>query len=188
MAEKRTITAYLAEDPRLVRTNDGQAFAAFKVLENKRYKDPDTNEWKDAKATAYDVTVDNAKLRDNVLASLEKGQRVTVQGKYVPKPWTDKHGQNRIDHKLYATDVAASYMHEPQGRGGIAAGREQNIGADHGADVQVQSNMPGWGQNPAAVQAPGFTSQGVGMTPNQVAPPMPTHAPNAPGADPGLGR
>ena len=96
MAEKRTIKAYVAADPERITTPEGKQFAAFPVVENKRYKDPETQEWKDAKATRYDVTVDQPKLRDNVLASLEKGQRVTVEGNYVAKPYSDSNGNQRI--------------------------------------------------------------------------------------------
>lgn len=74
MADKRKITGYLAADPRRVEHN-GTQFAAFEVLENKRYFDGDEQVWKDAKPTKYEVTVDQEGLRENLLASLESQQQ-----------------------------------------------------------------------------------------------------------------
>ncbi|SMX91322.1 Single-strand binding protein family protein [Brevibacterium iodinum ATCC 49514] len=185
MAEKRTISGNVAADPELRSAPDGTQFAAFPVMENKRYRDPETNEWKDAKATRYEVTVDNAKLRDNIMASLEKGQRVAVNGNYVPKPFVDKKtGEQRVGHKLYAHDVAASYMHEPQGRGRIAPGRDvqpevnQNVS---GPGVE-QGGAPAWGTapDPYPQHSQRFADRGqpVHQQQQSYAPPSPDQTPD----------
>lgn len=186
MAEKRTIKAYVADDPKLINTPEGKSFAAFPVVENKRYRDPDTQEWKDAKATRYEVTVDQPKLRDNVLASLQKGQRVSVEGNYVPKPFTDNEGNQRVGHKIYARDISASYMHEPQGRGGIAPGREHvDMGQGVNGPAVDEPTAGAWGQNPDPYpqQSQQFAERGQPVHQQYTPPPPPNHAP-----DPGLGR
>lgn len=187
MAEKRTIKAYVAADPERITTPEGKQFAAFPVVENKRYKDPETQEWKDAKATRYDVTVDQPKLRDNVLASLEKGQRVTVEGNYVAKPYIDSNGNQRIGHKIFGHDVSASYMHESQGRGGVAVGRDtqpdvnQNV---NGPETEYENSLA-WGQNPDPYpqHSQQFADRGQPVHQQYTPPPPPDHAPDA-----GLGR
>lgn len=187
MAEKRNVKAYVADNPQLIHTKDGKEFAAFPVIENKRYKDPETQEWKDAKATRYEVTVDQPGLRDNVLASLEKGQRVSVEGNYVPKPYIDGQGQQRVGHKIFAHDVSASYMHESQGRGSVAVGREQQqeVGLGQQDPGISPEASPGWGQNPDAYpdHSQRFADRSQPVHQQYTPPPPPGHAPDA-----GLGR
>lgn len=183
MAEKRTVKAYVADDPKLITTPEGKQFAAFPVVENKRYKDPETQEWKDAKATRYEVTVDQPKLRDNVVASLEKGQRVSVEGNYVPKPYVDGWGDQRVGHKIYAHDISASYMHESQGRGGVALGREEGVGYDHvpeGQDMARAAAGHGWGQNPDPYpqHSQEFADRGQPVHQQYAPPPPPNQAPD----------
>lgn len=188
MAEKRTIKAYVAADPELITTPEGKEFVAFPAVENKRYKDPDTHEWKDAKATKYEVTVDQPKLRANLLVSLEKGQRVSVEGNYVPKPYIDKNtGEQRVGHKIYAHDVSASYMHESQGRGGVAVGRdtEQEVSQSVTGPSASPENSLAWGQNPDPYpqHSQQFADRGQPVHQQYSPPPPPDHAPDA-----GLGR
>lgn len=79
--EKKTISGNTTGDPEVKTLNDGRQIVAFTVAENKRFLDPDTQEWKDAKATFYDVAIEREHLAKHVLASVEKGQRVKVEGK-----------------------------------------------------------------------------------------------------------
>lgn len=187
MAEKRTITAYVAADPELITPRDGKEFAAFPVVENKRYKDPETQEWKDAKSTRYEVTVDHPKLRANLLVSLEKGQRVKVEGNYVPKPYVDGKGNQRVGHKIFAHDVSASYMHEPQGRGGVAPDRTEELGTENAISAEQGLEMQAgtWGQNPDPYpeHSQQFAARGQSVHQQYTPPPPPDHAPDA-----GLGR
>ncbi|SMY04400.1 Single-strand binding protein family protein [Brevibacterium sp. 239c] len=185
MAEKRTVKAYVADDPKLINSPEGKSFVAFPVVDNKRYKDPDTQEWKDAKATRYEVTVDQPKLRDNVLASLEKGQRVSVEGNYVPKPYIDGQGNQRVGHKIYAHDVSASYMHESQGRGGVAVGRDIQQDVTQSVSGPEAESSLAWGQNPDPYpeHSQQFADRGQAVHQQYSPPPPPDHAPDA-----GLGR
>ena len=183
MAEKRKITGYLAEDPRLVQLDNGKEFAAFVMMENKRYFDGDEQVWKDAKPTRYEVSVDQEGLRDNVLASLESGQRVTVEGNYKPKPFTDGEGNQRVSNKVYAKDVSASFMHNPLGRGGVIPGRQEELDAQRRApDSQGLKEMAAgtWGQNPDPYpqHSQQFADRGQPVHQQYETPPPPAAAPN----------
>lgn len=182
MADKRKITGYLAADPRRVEHN-GTQFAAFEVLENKRYFDGDEQVWKDAKPTKYEVTVDQEGLRENLLASLESGQRVTVEGNYKPKPYVDGEGNQRVSNKIFAKDVSASYMHNSLGRGGVAPEREQDLSAGpalSGQELGREAAGPGWGENPDPypVHSQEFAGRGQPVSQQYTAPPPPNQAPD----------
>lgn len=182
VADKRKITGYLAADPRRVEHN-GTQFAAFEVLENKRYFDGDEQVWKDAKPTKYEVTVDQEGLRENLLASLESGQRVTVEGNYKPKPYVDGEGNQRVSNKIFAKDVSASFMHNSLGRGGVAPGREEGVGYDHAPEAQDMARAAaghGWGENPDPYpqHSQQFADRGQPIQQQYTAPPPPNQAPD----------
>lgn len=182
MAEKRKITGYLAEDPRLVELEDGKRFAAFVMMENKRYFDGDEQAWKDAKPSRYEVTVDQEGLRDNLMASLESGQRVTVDGNYKPKAFTDNEGNQRVSNKLYAKDVSASFMHNSLGKGGVAPGREEEMKPQRAmpAEELGQRAAGTWGQapDPYPQHTQQFANRGQAVHQQYTAPPSPSVAPD----------
>lgn len=120
MAENRNITGYVAQDPKKVTTAQGRDLAVLRVLENNRAYDREAGEWKDLEPTGYDVAVGRDGLRENVLSSVQKGQRVTVEGRYEPKAYMDREGNPQVGHRIYANDVSASMMHDTQTRGPAA--------------------------------------------------------------------
>src|SRR5690625_7609276 len=86
MGEK-TLTGYLANDPREVTIREGKAMTALRVVENQRVVDREQQKWVDGVAVGYDVAVLQVRLRDNALAGLAKGDGVTLRGNYEDSPY-----------------------------------------------------------------------------------------------------
>ena len=108
MAHDHSVTGYVSNDPKRIQTKDGRDLAVFSIAENKRFYDRDAGQWADAKPTYYDVAVERESLRENVLAGLQKGQRVNVEGKYSPRAYIDREGAAQVGHQMWAEDVSAS--------------------------------------------------------------------------------
>ncbi|WP_221243331.1 single-stranded DNA-binding protein [Micrococcus sp. TA1] len=110
---KKTVQGNLTGDPRKVRTKAGQELVVMTVAENGRRFNEDSRAWEDTEAKFYDVAVDRAQLRENVLASLRKGDRVTVTGDYRVGAYATSTGQPGLNHRIWAEDVAASMQFNP---------------------------------------------------------------------------
>lgn len=157
---RTTVTGNLAADPKQIETKDGREFAAFRLVENKRFFDRESQEWKDGRSVGYDVVVEQEQLRANVLASLKSGQRVVVSGNQTDYAYMSKSGEPQVGYRLRATDVAPSLMFNTQQAGPAAggpdraaaanwgapdAGREQQWNAVAPVDVPQNDNAgPGW--------------------------------------------
>ncbi|HRO95036.1 single-stranded DNA-binding protein [Citricoccus sp.] len=110
---KKTVQGNLTGDPRPVRTKAGQELVVMTVAENNRRFNEDSRTWEDAEATFYDVAVERAQLRENVLSCLHKGDRVTVTGDHRVEPYATSTGKPGLNHRLWAEDVAASMQFNP---------------------------------------------------------------------------
>ncbi len=84
------------------------------VAENGRRFNEDSRAWEDTEAKFYDVAVERAQLRENVAASLHKGDRVTVTGDYRVGAYATSTGKPGLNHRLWADDVAASMQFNPE--------------------------------------------------------------------------
>ncbi|MBF0808501.1 hypothetical protein E4U03_07750 [Rothia nasimurium] len=107
------VTGNLVADPRVIEREDGSYLVVLAVAENRRTFDNDTQQWVEADPVYYNVGLDSrdrslGNLPSNVSASLHKGDMVTVQGNYQASPYQDKNGNLGINHRIWATDVAAS--------------------------------------------------------------------------------
>lgn len=154
---KRQITGYVAHDPKTITTDAGRELAVFRVAENHRAFDQETGAWRDAGTSWYNVAVGKERLRENVMASVTKGQRVTIDGNYEASAFIDSNGEARVDHRMWADDVAASMMHEPQQRM-PAEWTPDGPGTERSWDVEA--DMSATGAPPRPAQAP-QTEHGV---------------------------
>lgn len=108
------ITGNLAADPEKVRHPSGnpqEFLAVFAVAENRGYTDRQTGEWVDRAPLYYSVAVDSedGHMAQNILDSLHKGDRVTVEGRYSVEPYLNKNtGEPGLNHKVWARDVSPS--------------------------------------------------------------------------------
>lgn len=104
---KHTATGNLVEDP-VSRDVKGNKLVTFRLADTPRVFDRAANEWKDGETVFYDVAVKNARFGENIMASLSRGNRVTVAGNYEPVPYVAKDGSPGLNHRLWADDVSAS--------------------------------------------------------------------------------
>lgn len=104
---KHTATGNLVDDPVQRAVTSGK-LTTFRLADTPRVFDRTANEWKDGETVYYDVAVKNARFGENVMASLAKGNRVTVAGNYEPVPYVAKDGSPGLNHRIWADDVSAS--------------------------------------------------------------------------------
>lgn len=104
---KHTATGNLVDDP-VQRAVASGKLTTFRLADTPRVFDRSASEWKDGETVFYDVAVKNARFGDNVMASLAKGNRVTVAGNYEPVPYVAKDGSPGLNHRIWADDVSAS--------------------------------------------------------------------------------
>lgn len=134
---KHTATGNLVEDPVQREVASGK-LTTFRLADTPRFFDREANDWKDGETVFYDVAVKNARFGENVMASLSKGNRVTVAGNYEPVPFVATDGTAGLNHRIWADDVSASLEFaqvrvEPN-RPQAAASRAQSV---QGPDVDV---------------------------------------------------
>lgn len=99
-------TGRLASDPEIRITNSGHPIANFRVAVNRRIKDAETGEWRDAPATWWDVSAAR-ELAANIEASLHSGDPVMVTGSVITDEWVDAKTQERRERKKVRADRVA---------------------------------------------------------------------------------
>lgn len=90
-----TVCGNVATTPRYLQTDEGLSITSFRIASTARKFDRGTQRWVDGETTFLTVTCFRG-LADNVAVSLDKGQRVIVNGKLRVKPWArdGKSGTN----------------------------------------------------------------------------------------------
>ncbi|XKH54414.1 single-stranded DNA-binding protein [Citricoccus nitrophenolicus] len=172
---KKTVQGNLTGDPRKVQTKAGQELVVMVVAENGRRFNEESRAWEDTEAKFYDVAMDRPQLGENVLASLHKGDRVTVTGDYRVGAYSTSTGQPGLSHRIWADDVAASMQFNPvavlpRDRTTGVTGAEQEPGRDvgHSVDQGVQPSevtqeaFAAWAAQQPAIVA--HAQQGAGVS------------------------
>lgn len=157
---KSAVKGRVVNEPEEIETGNGP-LVTFRLAENKRFFDRDAQQWRDAAATYYDVGISKEQLRSNVLASVEKGQQVTVEGNHQVKSFATRDGETGIGHRLYATDVSPSLEWDSlQRQPGVSS-------VDTAADASVDTqHSPQRHAGEEFVNAAAFS----GQTPHQTQP------------------
>lgn len=95
MPDTITITGVVGTIPKHIRTTTDLDITSFRVASTQRRFDRRTQSWIDGETNWYTVTAFRS-LAVNVVASLEKGQRVLVTGRLRMTPWQkeDRSGTN----------------------------------------------------------------------------------------------
>ncbi len=101
-----TIVGNLTRDPELRYTPSGAPNATFGVAVNRRWRDQQTNDWKE-QVSFFDV-VCWRDLADNACESLTKGARVIVTGRLDQRSWDDAEGNRRSKVEIVADEVGPS--------------------------------------------------------------------------------
>lgn len=95
----------LVDKPELRFTPTGQAVARFRIGHTPRYRDSQTNEWKDGDSIFLTCNVwrDQA---ENAAASLKKGMRVNVTGRLKQRSYEVKEGERAGEKRtVYEIEV-----------------------------------------------------------------------------------
>lgn len=131
------VTGNLVENPRQVMRSNGEPMVVLQVAENHRRLDRESNQWVDAGATYYDVAIIKEGLGQNVLASMQQGNRVTVEGSYQSVPFVTSAGEAGLNHKIVADDISASMMFNQVRMGPSIAEVQQSAAAVSQANAQA---------------------------------------------------
>lgn len=99
------LTGWVAKDPEMRVTNRDQTpVCTVRVGTASRWLDRSTGEWKEGPASYFDVVCWRS-LAVNASASLRKGHRVTVNGTFRTKNWTDRDNNTRTEVEITATSI-----------------------------------------------------------------------------------
>lgn len=88
-----TMTGLVGTDPESFTTKSTEG-CSFRLGSTRRYRDRRTGEWKDTPTVWVTVRAFRSLAR-NILASLGKGDPVTVTGRLVMDSWKNDEGKNR---------------------------------------------------------------------------------------------
>ncbi|MFN0243812.1 MAG: single-stranded DNA-binding protein [Planctomycetota bacterium] len=141
----------LTRDPELRKTTSGMAICKFGLAVNRRFKDSQTNEWKE-EPTFVDVTIFDK--RGEAFARYHtKGKPAFIEGTLRLDTWEDKNGGGKRS-KLYV--VADTWEFVGGGRGesqGGAPGMSDGGMGERGAP-QLDGGGGGGGEHFAADDTP----------------------------------
>lgn len=100
-----TIKGNLTRDPELRFTQGGTAMCNLGVAVNRRYQQ--NGEWVDAPTQFFNITV-WGQYGENVAASVNKGDRVLVEGRLEFREYESKEGHTVKTHDIIADEVCVS--------------------------------------------------------------------------------
>jgi len=102
-----TVVGNLTDDPELRFTPSGAAVANFTVASTPRTFDKQTNEWKDGDSLFLRCAVWR-QAAENVAESLQRGNRVVVQGRLKQRSYETKEGEKRTVYEMDVEEVGPS--------------------------------------------------------------------------------
>ncbi|MBM3737075.1 MAG: single-stranded DNA-binding protein [Acidobacteria bacterium] len=123
---KVILLGHLGKDADTRFTTAGTAVTNFSLATSRRFKDPQTGEWKD-ETDWHNVVIWKA---ENVSNYLTKGRQVYVEGRLRTRSYDDKDGNKR-----YVTEVVADELILVGGRG-EGGGSEAGEGGGYGGGYE----------------------------------------------------
>ncbi|OUZ12215.1 single-stranded DNA-binding protein [Aeromicrobium sp. PE09-221] len=172
-----TVIGNLTDDPELKFTPSGAAVANFTVASTPRTFDRQTNEWRDGEALFIRCAAWR-QMAENVAGSLQKGQRVIVQGALRVRNYERQDGSRGTSVEMNVDEVgpslrfATAQVQRTQrsdnagGFGGGGGGGQQGDGFGGGApqgggqpnpwasQPPQQGGADAWGGGPATDEPP----------------------------------
>lgn len=134
-------TGVLTAAPELRFTQSGAAVASFTVVCQPRRLNRETQQWEDGDATFLRCSVWR-QLAENIAESLEKGDRVMVQGVLKQRSYDTNEGEKRTVMEVTADEVGPSLKWKPASIDRVR--REQ--GGQQGHPAQPQDDP--WASSP----------------------------------------
>ncbi len=99
-----TLSGNLTSAPKSGATRAGDTWARIRVASTSRMFDRSDNQWRDG-ATVFMDVICWRRLADNVVLSLEKGDRVVVVGKLRQGSYDDQQGVRHTSYEVEADSV-----------------------------------------------------------------------------------
>jgi single-strand DNA-binding protein len=152
---KVILVGHLGKDAETKFTPSGVAKTAFSVATNRRWKDQQSQEWKEV-TDWHNVVLWRS---ENLANYLLKGKQVYVEGRLESRSWEDQQGQKRYITEVVADDVILL------GGGGGGGGRGDQPGG--GEFDQRPVSMPRSAQRQPSA-APPADDFGQGITDDDV--------------------
>jgi len=150
---KVILLGHLGKDAETKFTPNGTSRSTFTVATNRRWKDQQTNEWKEI-TDWHNVVLWRS---ENLANYLLKGKQVYLEGRIENRSWEDKEGQKR-----YITEIVCDELILLGGRGDSGGG-----GGDYNQDQVVSRPRSAQRPQPAA-SAPPADDFGQGITDDDV--------------------
>lgn len=102
-----SVAGNLTKDPELRYTNAGTAVCNLRLACSERVRNAATGDWEDGPPSYYDIQC-WARLAENVCNTLERGDRIVAEGRWMAHHWEDD--QQVIQERLYlrARDLGPS--------------------------------------------------------------------------------
>jgi len=142
-----TIVGNLVDDPELRFTPAGAAVAKFRVASTPTFFDKDAGEWKQGQGLFLTCSAWR-QLAENVAESLQRGQRVIVQGRLKQRTYETNNGEKRTVYELDVDEVGPSLKY-------ATAKIARNQRQDGQQQAQGGRSASGWGHGASsASQAP----------------------------------
>jgi single-strand DNA-binding protein len=127
MQEHITVIGNIASVPERRQTSRGDVIASFRLATNDRRFDEATNSWVDGVTNFYDVSAFRS-LGEHALASLQRGQRIVVTGRFRLREW-EAQGKRGVAAEIVADGLG------PDLRFGTATFARRIGGSSGGAEA-----------------------------------------------------
>ena len=137
---KAILLGSLGKNPEIRTTQNGSEIGSFSIATSEKWKDKDTGERKE-KTEWHNITVFGSLVK--VLAYIEKGSKVYVEGKITTEKYTDKQGVEKYATKIVASaiDIIKGKIREDDSQNDYAvdkfSGREKFDAKKFVADAMV---------------------------------------------------
>ena len=132
----------LGKDAETRYTPNGAAVTNFRLATARRWKDPQTGEWKDA-TDWHDVVVWRA---EKIADYLTKGRQVYVEGRLQTRSWEDQNGQKRYQTEVVADSFGLMLLGGREGGGGdFSRGGGASAGSSAAASSKGGDDFGGQG-------------------------------------------
>lgn len=146
-----TVVGNLVDDPELRFTPSGAAVANFRIASTPRKFNRNTNEWEDGDALFLSCSVWR-QAAENVAESLQRGNRVIVQGRLKQRSYETREGEKRTVVELEVDEVGpalafATAKVTRASRQQSSSGRSGQGGGQQGGYQQPPANDP-WATPP----------------------------------------
>jgi single-strand DNA-binding protein len=147
MTNRITIQGRLSADPALKYAATGTAMCSISVPDQKRRKNPQTNEWEDQSATTWFRATVFKDAAEALAEHAKKGDTVIVTGELITREWTNNEGVVKSSLEVDFATVAVVPRAPQAQRQQQAEGDPWAVQAQQGrAQTSPAQATGGWGR------------------------------------------